>query len=488
MKSKNILLSICLLLITLATSGQAADSNDVQGLRSTGQAFVRIAKKATPAVVFITVEKFVEQRPARNPYNNFFDDEFMERFFGRRFNHPGPSRPRKKEEKSEKRKVPVGQGSGFVISPDGYILTNNHVVAGADTVIVKFSDETGIESKEAKVIGTDPESDIAVIKIDAKNLPCVELGDSDALKVGEWVLAIGNPFGLTHTVTAGIVSAKGRSGLRLNSYEDFIQTDAAINFGNSGGPLLNIEGKVIGINSAIFSQSGGSMGIGFAIPINMARNVYKQLIEKGSVTRGYLGVIISDLTPEMAESFGVKGQKGVLIDDVTKNGPAKEAGLKHGDIVIKINNNKTDSANHLQRDIASMAPNTKVKVTVLRDGKKKEFEVKLALRDPNLINGNNDDSSGKAAQELGITVQTLTGELAGRFGYEQESGVVVTEIERYSPLALAGIRAGALIREVNGQKIKNTGEFWAAVKKSGNVVLFYIRQGDYARYVRIKLN
>ena len=487
MKSKNILLSICLLTIMLATSGQAADNDDLQVLRNTGQAFVQISKKATPAVVFITVEKFVEQRSARGNYNNFFDDEFMERFFGRRFNHPNPPRSQKKEEKSEKRKVPVGQGSGFVISPDGYILTNNHVVAEADTVIVKFSDETGIESKEAKVIGTDPESDIAVIKIDAEDLPCVELGDSDSLEVGEWVLAIGNPFGLTHTVTAGIVSAKGRSGLRLNSYEDFIQTDAAINFGNSGGPLLNIEGKVVGINSAIFSQSGGSMGIGFAIPINMARNVYKQLIEKGSVTRGYLGVIISDLTPELAESFGVKGQKGALVDDVTKDGPAKEAGLEHGDIIIKINDKKIDSASHLQRDIASIAPDTTVKVTVLRDGKEKEFEIKLALRNADLMNGNDSDG-GKTARKLGITVQTLTEELAGRLGYEQDSGVVITEIERYSPLALAGVRTGALIREVNGHKVKNTREFWAAVKKAESAVLFYIRQGDYARYVRIKLN
>ena len=490
MKKRKNLIIMCLFLMFLPVLAEAAikpaeENEDLQILRNTSLAFTKVAKEATPAVVFITIEKIVEFRPRYYMEDFFGGDEFFERFFGQ----PSPRRNRpRREQETEKRKVPAGQGSGFIISSDGYILTNRHVVAEADTVTVKFDEALNIEPKEAKVVGVDEESDVAVIKVDAKDLPTVKLGDSDKLEVGEWVIAIGNPFGLSHTVTAGIVSAKGRSGLGLANYENFIQTDAAINLGNSGGPLLNLDGKVIGINSAIFSRSGGNMGIGFAIPVNMAKYICDQIIEKGSVTRGYLGVSISDLTPEMAESFGVKGQKGVLVEEATKDGPAEKAGMKHGDIIIEVNGKTIDSANHLQQDIAKIAPDTKVKVTVLRDSEKKEFEVKLTSR-PSDLAGAGEYDEDETAAKLGFSVENLTGELARRYGYAAESsGIVVTEVEQYSQLARGGIREGALIKEVNGDKVENTKQFWKTLKEAEGAVLLYIQQGDYSRYVRLSLD
>ncbi len=492
MKKTRILVTVCLFLIILPVLVEAGvepgeGNDDLQVFRNTSRAFTKVAREATPAVVFITIEKIVEYRahPTEDYFEDFFGgDEFFERFFGQ----PSPRRNRpRREQKTEKRKVPAGQGSGFIISSDGYILTNRHVVAEADTVTVKFAKELNIEPKEAKVVGVDKESDVAVIKVEAKDLLTVKLGDSDKLEVGEWVIAIGNPFGLAHTVTAGIVSAKGRSGLGLANYENFIQTDAALNFGNSGGPLLNLDGQVIGINSAIYGRSGGNVGIGFAIPVNMAKYISEQIIEKGSVTRGYLGVNINNLTPELADFFGVKGQNGVLVEDVTKDGPAEMAGIKHGDIIIGVNGNAIDSVNRLQQDIAQIAPDTKVKVMVLRDAEKKEFEVKLALRPSGLATADGDEDD-KTAEKLGFTVRDMTDELAQRYGHTDSSGIIITEVVEYSQLARSGIRAGTIIKEVNGEKIKNTKQFWNILEKAEGAVLFYVQQGDHSRYLRLSLD
>jgi serine protease Do len=296
---------------------QAAEPDDeITALQHLSTGFTRVAKRTLPAVVFIQVEKNVERGRGPGEFNNPFDlfnDEFFHRFFGERFHR----QPRQYKQR--------GLGSGFIVSHDGYILTNHHVVGDAEHIMVKLAD--GREVK-AKLVGTDPKSDVAVIKIKGDDLPVLPLGDSDTLEVGEWVVAIGNPFGLTHTITVGVVSAKGRSGMGIEDYEDFIQTDAAINPGNSGGPLINLQGKVIGINTAIYSRSGGYMGIGFAIPINMVKAIEQQLIASGKVTRGYLGINIQDLSEDLANSFGLKTTKGVLVADVVENSPAAKGGLK----------------------------------------------------------------------------------------------------------------------------------------------------------------
>ena len=307
-----------------------AQEKALENLKDTGKAFASVAREASPAVVFIKVEKTVTTSPSMGPFN----DDFFKRYFG----EPAPGQPQNPS--PQQKHMLQGQGSGFIISSDGYILTNNHVVGDADKVLVKLLD--GREFT-AKTIGTDPPTDVAVIKIDAKNLPILPLGDSGKLEVGEWVLALGNPFGLSHTLTAGIISALGRSRIGIADYEDFIQTDAAINPGNSGGPLINLEGQAIGINTAIFSQSGGYMGIGFAIPINLVKEINNQLIEHGSVTRGYLGVTAQELTPELVQSFGLKDEKGALVAQVTPDSPAQKAGLKQGDMIVKFNGEPIDA-------------------------------------------------------------------------------------------------------------------------------------------------
>jgi serine protease Do len=364
-------------------------------------------------------------------------------------------------------------------------MTNNHVVESAQKITVKLSDSRELS---AKVVGTDPETDVAVIKVDANNLPVVQLGDSDKLKVGEWVLAIGNPFGLSHTVTAGIVSAKGRSKIGLSEYEDFIQTDAAINFGNSGGPLLNIDGKVVGMNSAIFSRSGGYMGIGFAIPVNMAKYVYDKIMTEGKVTRGYMGIMLNELTPEMAEHFGVKGRKGVLVGKVEENSAAQKGGIERGDIIVKMDSKAVENPDNFRNEVARKAPGTKVNLVVIRNGEEKELSIELRAKESKAALA---EAGGKEAKQLGITVQDLTPELAQQFGYpEEKSGVIVTDVDPASPAADVGISQGTLILEVNRQKVENTQDFWKLVKKAEGSVLLYIRQntqqGEISRYVVVK--
>lgn len=449
-----------------------AQDTALDKVREIGKAFAEVAKGASPAVVYIQVEKTVTSSPEWGaPFP--FGDDFLRRFFGV---PPGYQIPQ------QKRRV-VGQGSGFIVSSDGYILTNNHVVGDADRVVVKLLD--GREFK-AKTIGTDPHTDIAVIKIDATDLPVLPLGDSDKLEVGEWVLAIGNPFGLSHTLTAGIVSAKGRTSLGITDFEDFIQTDAAINPGNSGGPLINLAGQAIGINTAIFSQSGGYMGIGFAIPINLAKNIRDQLIAHGTVTRGYLGIVIQDLTPELAKTFGLKEAKGVLIAEVANGSPAEQAGLKQGDVIVELNGKPVESVGPFRNQVALIPPGTLVNLTLMRNGEHISVSVKIG-KSPH--KGRVAMSSSDILQKLGFTVEDLTKDLAEQFGYQGETGVIVTQVLPGSVAQAAGIRPGTLIKEVNRRRVHNVQEFNKALALAAEkeTVLMLIKNGQGSRYVALSL-
>ena len=462
-------------------SAQAQD-HGIESLRQTGKAFAAVAREASPAVVFIQVEKIVQQQPAVQFFSPFgegspFGDDFSRRFFGA----PQPGQPKQFRQAPQQQRV-VGQGSGFIISKDGYILTNNHVVGDADKVTVKLQD--GREFT-AKTIGADPHSDVAVIKIDDKNLPVLPLGDSDAIEVGEWVVAIGNPFGLSHTLTVGVVSAKGRSSVGIADYENFIQTDAAINPGNSGGPLIDLDGRVVGMNTAIFSRSGGYMGIGFAIPINMAKAIKDQLIQTGSVTRGYLGIVIQDLTPELAKSFGLKDHQGILVAQVSEDSPAEKAGLKQGDVIVEFDGKPVEKVGPFRNHIALKAPDSKEKITVLRNGERKTLSITIGkLPDGELAAVGTPHS----LEKLGLTVQTLTPDLARQFGFQGEKGVVVTQVTPGSAAALAGINPGAVILEVNRKPVSNTEEFKRAVAQTPEkgAVLLLIKDGQYSRYVAVK--
>jgi serine protease Do len=446
----------------------AQDPDSIAALRQMGKAFATIAEKASPAVVALRAERTVarEYSTFRDwPFGDPFQDDFFD-FFRRR--SPRQRSPQRREQ---------AQGSGFIISSDGYILTNNHMVDEAEKVSIELADGRKFT---AEVTGTDPDSDVAVIKIDASELPYLELADSDAIEVGEWVLAIGNPLGLSHTVTAGIVSAKGRSGFGLATIENFIQTDAAINRGNSGGPLINLDGKVVGINTAIVGATG-NIGIGFAIPIDMAKHAYKQLREGGAVVRGYLGIWFRDLDPEYAAALDLKEDaKGVVITDVIEESAAEKAGLKRYDVVVEFEGQPIEKSNEFLNRVAMLEPGTKVDVVVLRDGKRKTFTVKLGKRPPEEELAG--DLPAETVEELGFTVENLTGELAERYGYEGENGVIVSRVDPGSQAAQVGIVPGVLIREVNRQEVKNTKEFNEAIKKAkkkGSALLL-VRRGHSA--------
>jgi len=471
---------VLLILITLPPAF-AQDTNSITTLRQIGKAFTNIAKKASPAVVGIKAEKPYMQDyfvmpdwPFGEPLEPFGDD-WLDRFFRR----PSPRRRQRKELR------PV-QGSGFIISQDGYILTNNHLVGEAEKITVKLAGEREFT---AKLIGTDPESDVAVIKIDAKkDLPFLEMADSDALEVGEWVIAIGNPFGLDHTVTAGIISAKGRSEVGLATFENYIQTDAAINPGNSGGPLLNLDAEVVGINTAIVSRSGGFVGIGFAIPINMAKAIYKELIDTGTVVRGFLGVNIQDLDPDTADLLGLdKDTKGVVLPDVTEGSAADKAGIKPYDVIVEFEGENIGKARELLDRVSSLKPGTRVKIVVLRDGKRKTITAELGKRP------SRDEITAApptdVLEQLGIAVQDLTDELAERLGYEGMTGVLVSRVEPGSEAAREGITRGTLIMEVNRAKVTNTKEFNTAINKAAKEekVLLRIKQERYTRLVVLKV-
>ncbi|MEE4240997.1 MAG: DegQ family serine endoprotease [Desulfopila sp.] len=464
--------SMFLLLASLAPVS-ASTADEIEVLSKSAKAFSSVVKKATPAVVHVEVEKTVG---ATNYNFDFFNNPFFERFFGPDFHRQFPQQqPRERKQQ--------GQGSGFIISKEGLILTNNHVVADADTIRVTLSDNKKVE---AKLIGSDPQSDVALIKIDnGNNLPVLPMGDSDELEVGEWVIAIGNPFGLNQTVTVGVVSAKGRSRVGINEYENFIQTDAAINPGNSGGPLLNIHGEVVGINSALFSRTGGYMGIGFAIPINMVKAINDQLQEHGKVTRGWLGVAIQDIDEDLAKSFGLKEARGILVSEVQKDSPADRSELQRGDVIIELNGIALQNVSDLRNRIALIVPKTEAELVVIRDGKEKYIQVVIGEQPADFGRVAQSSSDRDFLEKFGFSFQELTPELAEQFGYEGEQGVLVGDVQPGSPAATAGLKPGQLIQEVNKETVANLGELQNVLKKAGNAdrMLLRVRSGQFSQYV-----
>jgi serine protease Do len=471
-------IAVALIVVIRAPASQAKDQGEAHSyLRGLSKAFTDVAQEAMPAVVFIKVEKTLQGGEQTFEFNNPFDlfgQEFFERFFGQRF----PQQRREHRQPHQYRQV--GQGSGFIISSDGYILTNHHVVGDADKITVTLADNREFK---AKLVGSDAKTDLAVIKIDGKNLPVLPRGDSDQLAVGEWVIAIGNPFGLSHTVTVGVVSAKGRSRMGITDYEDFIQTDAAINPGNSGGPLLNLSGQVVGINTAIFTRSGGYMGIGFAIPINMATVIEKQLIATGKVSRGYLGVSIQDLTPDLAKSFGLSGQEGVLVAGVAPKTPAAAAGFKTGDVIVDFDGTAVTDTGQLRNIVAQTPVGQHVKVGIIRDKKPQEMAVTIGEQPAKMAMAMPAPSEPESLEQWGFTAQDLTADLAKQLGYSGEEGAVVTNVEPGSQAEEAGLHRGTLILEVNRQAVHNTEDLMdllAKAKASKHVLLLVQdRQGTH---------
>ncbi len=463
-------LLVPVLWLCLAPPGLARD-DATEGLRQTGKAFAAVARQVSPSVAFIQVE---EKGPAaRDDIAGFpFGDELFRRFFGDDF--PGPAR---RPAPRQPRKT-IGQGSGFVFAHAGevsYLLTNNHVVENADRIRVKFQDGREFD---ARVKGTDPKSDVAVLEVAARGLPALRWGDSTRLEVGEWVVALGNPFGLSHTLTAGVVSAKGRTSLGINDYEDFIQTDAAINPGNSGGPLLNLDGEVVGMNTAIFSRSGGYMGVGFAIPSNLARAMAEQLVAGGKVQRGYIGLTVQSLTGDIAEALGLKDSRGVLVNQVNEGSPAERAGLRPGDVLVSLDGAPLADGGQYRNRAAQAKPGSTVGVGYIRDGRRLDVPVKVARLDEEAQQG------AEAAKVLGVAVRALSPEEARRVRVDK--AVLVTAAEPGSLAARAGIGPGTLILEANRKPVGNPREFAAALGESAGSALLRLVDNGNSRYVTLR--
>lgn len=431
--------------------------------------FVAVVKAVTPAVVNIATTRVVRSQGV--DASPFMDDPFFRQFFGEEF-FKRFQMPRDRRENS--------LGSGVIVSSDGYIVTNNHVVAKADEIKVVLNDKREFIGK---VIGTDPKTDIAVIKISAKNLPVVPWGDSDKLDVGEYVLAIGNPFGLNQTVTMGIVSAVGRADVGIADYEDFIQTDAAINPGNSGGAMVNARGELVGINTAIFSRSGGYMGIGFAVPANMTRTVMDSLVKGGKVVRGWLGVSIQQVTPELAKQFGLSETKGALVSEVIENSPAAAAGLQSGDIITALDGKTIDGPSMLRNLVARIAIGKVVKVDLLRDRKTISVNATVTEQPKEVAQAEEESvqGEGKGGALAGVEVRALTPEILRQLGLPAGSaGVVVAGVPSASPAENAGLQQGDVITEINRQRVANLADFKRLTAKLGkkqNVLLYVNRQG-----------
>lgn len=438
-------------------------------------AFEGAAAKVNKSVVAIfstQVTKVESPFAGNDPFGGMFGDNFFKHFF---------NMPR------DQKQTVHALGSGVIISKDGYILTNNHVVEHADKLTVTLENK---KKYTAKVIGTDPQSDVAVIKIDADDLPAASLANSDSVRIGQWVIAVGNPFGLMHTVTAGIISAKGRSSVGITDYEDFIQTDASINPGNSGGALADLDGNVVGINTAIESNTGSNAGVGFAIPINMAKSIMEELVKNGKVSRGYLGIYLQDINDNLAKALKLKSTEGALVADVQSGTPAEKAGVKRGDIITAINGTPVDNSTTLRNQVAETEPGTDVKLTVLRKGEEKDLTVKLGERPENLSLAANGSSEQSTSKNLGLTIENLTPDLAQQFGYKNDHGVVVTDVASGSPAEDAGLHKNDLIKQVNQKDVNNVGEFENIVKdlKKGDVVALLVRRGQNTFYVAIQMN
>ncbi len=440
-------------------------------------AFVSVAKEASPAVVYITAE-------IQNNYGfgyqddqyDMFGDEFFRRFFG---GPPGGGRHRRQAPSQ------MSLGSGFFISADGYVMTNYHVIKNGTNIKVHLHSSHSERELDAELVGGDPQADIAVLKIKNTNgmkVPFLRFANSNDVQVGEWAIAIGSPLQLESTVTVGVISAKGRQGLQITDLEDFIQTDAAINPGNSGGPLINLDGEVVGINTAIINPQAGYVGIGFAVPSNMAQAIKDQLISDGKITRGFIGVSLQPIDAELQEAFNLPSKEGALVADVLENSPAEKAGLKQGDVIVEVNGRAVRSVSSMQRDIMLTKPGTKVKLGIMRNGRAKTLSV---------VVGTHKDVVGDStavSEELGLSVDNLTPDNIARYHLsEGDQGVVITGIKKGSISHRIGLRPGYLILAVNHEKVSNVREFNAALKKGGDRVLLLVRSGEVVRFFTVKM-
>ncbi|MCH9609807.1 MAG: Periplasmic serine endoprotease DegP [Chlamydiales bacterium] len=461
-----------LLLFSLPLLADPLSKSEEHLLKQISKGFSAVAKTATPAVVYLESEIEAKKPSAHhsprssNPFDYFGNDDFLSQFFGF---------PHKKQPVSRRE---TARGTGFLISSDGYIITNNHLIDKCTKVKVTLHDGKILP---ATVIGSDPKTDLAVLKIEGKKFPYLEFGDSDALEVGDWLIAIGNPFGLQASVTVGVVSAKGRNDLQIADFEDFIQTDAAINPGNSGGPSLTVEGKVIGVNTAIASASGGYMGIGFAIPSNMVQQIMKQLIDNGTVTRGYLGVSLQPLDQDLADFYKIDCNQGALVADILPDSPAERAGLKQEDVIIGFNGTKVENLPSFRNAVSLMTPGSKLKLKVIRNETIKELTVTIEALP--------EECFGPSAplDKLGIQVQPLTPEIATKLGTLQKEGVVITAIEPASPAAIAGMAPGCIVVAVNRKPIATVEEFNKAINQAADDgrVLLKVIQGEMVRFIAL---
>jgi len=466
-----VLLTTGFLIISSLSTAPKTHAKSTEAI-SVSLGFNALAEKVSPAVVNIRTVKTIK---GGGPVTRHFHGEpwgedhpfkeFFRRFYG---------------DESEREYKQRSLGSGFIIDKSGYIVTNNHVIESADQITVKLKNA---KEYDAEIVGRDPNTDLALLKIKAwSDVPVVELGNSDDLKVGDWVVAIGSPFGLEHTVTAGIVSAKGRV-IGSGPYDDFIQTDASINPGNSGGPLINMKGKVVGINTAIVARG---QGIGFAVPVNMAKDIIEQLKTKGEVTRGWLGVAIQDIGDEMSDYYGLKDSKGVLVADVFKGDPADEAGIQPQDIILEVNGKSVETTRELTRMIAEFRVGEFVKVKVLRTGQKKTFKVKIAKREDERLASRR--SSEESDETLGIRVSNIAPEISRRFNMSETQGVIVVDVVSGSIGDEAGVQAGDVIKEINHQVISTVDDYKKALKKveEGDFAQMFIRRKD-AGFLVIKV-
>jgi len=479
-----LILTLSLLCLTTNTTFAQTDAETaIKHAEGLSAAFENAANAIRGSVVNINSVKHAKITPPQqqrqrmqrmprqpSPFSNPFEDQFGEDFFEKFFRYQEP-----------KERAQQGLGTGVIIDTAGHIITNNHVVDEADEITVRLSDK---KEYKAKLIGSDAKTDLAVIKIEGSGFKAATFGDSDKLKIGEWVVAAGNPFGLDHTITAGIVSAKGRSNVGIVDYEDFIQTDAAINPGNSGGPLVNLRGEVVGINSAIFSKSGGYMGIGFSIPSNMVKSVFGNILNTGRVIRGWLGVLIQNLDEDMAKSFGYTGTKGALIGDVTAGGPAAIGGVKQGDIVMSYNEVPVEDVTHLRKMVAETKPGSTAKLVVFRNDKTEPVSIKIE----ELKSDEAPMIEAETETDLGLTLRDLTPEVIQQLNLKVKSGAVVADVDPSGPAFRAGIQPGDIIVGLNAAKINNSKEFESLLAKIGKNEGFRLtlQSGETQRYAFIK--
>ena len=468
----------------------AQNSDDLEQMIRASKTRAILVQNVRKAVVHIKVEKIV-RNPDGKMLNNpmdLYNDEFFRRFFPE-LRPPKNQQPKKRQNPNREFRQ-QGMGSGSIIDSKGYILTNHHVVGEADRILVILYDGT---EKEAKLVGTDPETDIAVIKIEGNGLPVLPMGNSDEILVGEDVIAVGNPFGLIQTVTYGIVSAKGRSNVGINEYENFIQTDAAINPGNSGGPLVSLRGEIIGVNSAIFTRSGGYQGIGFAVPINMARKIMLDLINTGSVSRGWLGVGIQDVSHDLMQAFKLENTKGSLITGVMQDTPAQKAGMHKGDVVIRINEISIRDSNHLRNEIANAGAFAEIEIELVRDGKSIIIKLKLDERPKKLGQikiAPKPIPTTEQVEMLGMIVEELTEETAKELGIESGSGIVIVEVKPGSPAEKTGLLPGMIVQEVERHAIANLNYFkkLASELDPQKGILLLITTANGSRYIFLQAN